>query len=171
MSQTPPLAPRPSVEPTTWTVVVVAVLGGVAVASLALSALDAVSVTGLELGGWSTPVLLAAAAVAGLALAWSTRQHNQVLRRPAPPQRTLLVLVIGKTMLLGGALLAGAYATVVFRNLDRFEIPGPRERVIVGAAATIAAALLGLAGWLVERACRIPPAGESPESPNSPAGE
>lgn len=154
---TGPHDPGPTIEPTSSRVVTVAVLAGAVGSWLVMSALDALEQPPVEVGGWTTPVLLAVAAAAGFSLAAVTRQRNQVLRRPVAAPQALLTLAVGKTLLLAGALLVGAYATIAVRSLPRFSAPGPRERVVIGGVAALVAAVLAVSGWLVERACRIPP--------------
>lgn len=156
-----PGAPGPTVRPTTWRTVALAVVIGGVTGWLVL--------TGLESFGIALPRLPLLAVVPlvaiALAIAWQavvTRRTVHVRRQTMPAQRAVFLLALGRTALLAGAGLAGAYAAVVIHGLPRLEAALPRERVIGAGATFVACLALAIAGYLLERACRIPepPPGE-----------
>lgn len=105
---------------------------------------------------WSAPVgLLVVGALVG-ALAWTTHQQIQVRRARVEPQRAVALLVLGKASALGGALVGGGYLGYALSFVGRFEAEGPRERVIRSLVAVVGGLALGVAGLLLERACRVP---------------
>lgn len=105
---------------------------------------------------WSAPVgLFVVAALVG-AIAWTTHQQIQVRRERMEPQRAVAFLVLGKASALGGALVAGGYLGYALSFVSRFDAEGPRERVIRSLVAIVGGLALGLAGLLLERACRVP---------------
>jgi ABC-type Fe3+-siderophore transport system permease subunit len=105
---------------------------------------------------WSAPVgLFVVAALVG-AIAWTTHQQIQVRRGRMEPQRAVAFLVLGKASALGGALVAGGYLGYALSFLSRFEAEGPRERVIHSLVAIVGGIALGVAGLLLERACKVP---------------
>ncbi len=105
---------------------------------------------------WSAPIgLFVVAALVG-AIAWSTHQQIQVRRERMEPQRAVAFLVLGKASALGGALVAGGYLGYALSFVGRFQAEGPRERVVRSLVAVVAGIGLGVAGLLLERACRVP---------------
>jgi ABC-type Fe3+-siderophore transport system permease subunit len=105
---------------------------------------------------WSAPIgLFVVGALVG-AIAWSTHQQIQVRRQRMEPQRAVAFLVLGKASALGGALVAGGYLGYALSFVGRFEADGPRERVIRSLVAMVGGIGLGVAGLLLERACRVP---------------
>jgi ABC-type Fe3+-siderophore transport system permease subunit len=105
---------------------------------------------------WSAPIgLFVVAALVG-AIAWSTHQQIQVRRERMEPQRAVAFLVLGKASALGGALVAGGYLGYALSFVNHLEADGPRERVIRSVVALVGGIGLGVAGLLLERACRVP---------------
>jgi ABC-type Fe3+-siderophore transport system permease subunit len=105
---------------------------------------------------WSAPVgLFVVAALIG-AIAWSTHQQIQVRRQRMEPSRAVAFLVLGKASALGGALVAGGYLGYALSFVSRFDADGPRERVIRSLVAMVGGIALGVAGLLLERACKVP---------------
>ncbi len=105
---------------------------------------------------WSAPVgLFVVGALVG-AIAWSTHQQIQVRRERMDPQRAVAFLVLGKASALGGALVAGGYLGYALSFVSRFDADGPRERVIRSLVAVLGGIGLGIAGLLLERACKVP---------------
>lgn len=134
--------------------VVAALFGGLAGWLLAVTtaALDAVPPS----IPWSAPIgLFVVAALVG-AIAWTTHQQIQVRRERMEPQRAVAFLVLGKASALGGALVAGGYLGYALSFVGRLEAEGPRERVIRSLVAVVGGIALGVAGLLLERACRVP---------------
>ena len=134
--------------------VVAALFGGLAGWLLAVTT-EALNVVAPSIP-WSAPVgLFLVAALVG-AIAWSTHQQIQVRRERMEPRRAVAFLVLGKASALGGALVAGGYLGYALSFVGRFEAEGPRERVIRSLVAMVGGIALGVAGLLLERACRVP---------------
>ncbi|MFT4216922.1 MAG: DUF3180 family protein [Micropruina sp.] len=158
--------PRPSIERTGRTVLVVAGVVGAGLAWITLS--------GAESFGWPIPAVppFTAVAVAVLALAaWLAARwmHRTVQVRHATvePARAIALLLAGKAALIGGIALAAGYAVVVLRYLPHLDAALPRERVLSGGAAAVLSVVLALAGWALERACQVPPDDESGDAPGA----
>lgn len=166
---TAPEAPTPSprVGRTPGTVLAVAALIGAGIAWVGISSLENFGqplpriplVAGLAIG--------VAAGVVGR-IAWLTRQRIQLKRERVAPSRAVALLALGKTVLIAGAGLAAAYLTVAGLALPDLEAALPRERVLNSGLASLASALLGLAGWFLEGACIVPTA---PPDDSSDASE
>jgi formate/nitrite transporter FocA (FNT family) len=94
--------------------------------------------------------------------------HHRVQRRHQlmEPGRAVALLVLGKTALMAGAALAGAYLTIVILYLPRIAAPTPAERVVNSAIAAVFAIGLAVAGWFLERACVVPGLDDSDDSPS-----
>ncbi|MBK9698102.1 MAG: DUF3180 domain-containing protein [Propionibacteriaceae bacterium] len=156
-----PGAPQPTVRPTAWRTVALAAVLGVAIGWLGLA--------GLETAGLALPrlplVAVAPLAAFTLVVAWlAVRTHRTIhlQRATLPAQRAVWLLALGRTALLAGSGLAGAYAAVVVQALPRWEAALPRERLITAGLTLAACLALAVAGYRLERACRIPdpPSGE-----------
>ncbi len=105
---------------------------------------------------WTAPAALVVIAALVGALAWSTHQRIQVRKERILPERAVAFLVLGKASALAGAVIAGGYLAFALMFVDRFEAAAPRERVVRALVAVVAAVGLGVAGLLLERACRVP---------------
>jgi len=134
--------------------VVAALFGGLAGWLLAVTT-EALNVVPPSIP-WSAPVGLFVVAVLVGAIAWSTHQQIQVRRERMEPSRAVAFLVLGKASALGGALVAGGYLGYALSFVGTFEATGPRERVIRSLVAVVGGIALGIAGLLLERACRVP---------------
>lgn len=158
-----PKEPRPTIEPTTLTQVAVAAMAGFGAAWLALAT--------VQNQGGSLPLVgpiawisvgVIAAGIGVLAF----RTYGTVHRRKLPiePKEAVTRLLLGKTSILGGVGLGAAYGALVWLAAGGLPAPLHSERVIHGGAAVLACAAWALAGWFLERACRIP-GGDSPDTP------
>lgn len=85
-------------------------------------------------------------------------------------------LVVAKSMVMTGAVLAGGHTVYVGRFLTALPARLPQERVITGGATVLGALLLVLAGLALERACIVKVDGDddgdgrgSPEPSAGPA--
>lgn len=152
--------PRPgSVRPTfRWLLVAIAALGVASGWTLVLA---------IEAGGgvapmvsWLTPVAWGFLAALLYVAARNTHQRIQVRRERIEPTRAVFLLLLGKASAFVGALCTGVYAGFALSFLDAVRSSGPRNRVFTAGAAAVFAALVVVAGLLLERACRIP---EDPE--------
>ncbi|TDW60608.1 uncharacterized protein DUF3180 [Kribbella pratensis] len=148
--------PRPgSVRPTSRRLLIaIAVLG---------LAIGVTVVQAIESGGgvapavsWLTLIAWAFLAALLFAAARNTHQRIQVRRERMEPSRAVFLLMIGKASAFVGALCTGVYAGFALRFLQAMGSSGPRNRVIMAAAAAVISVLVVTAGLLLERACRIP---------------
>lgn len=158
--------PRPTVQLTRPTVVVLAIVVGAGLTWIVLSLADGF--------GWPLPPVPALAAVVvgvlavltGLAARWAHRTI-QVDRDAVEPNRAVGLLLAGKAALIGGAALAGGYAAVAVRYLPDLGAQAPRDRVITAAIIAVLSVALSVAGRYLERACQIPPDDDSGDAPGA----
>lgn len=150
----PPEPGQPHLKPAGPRLVVLGIIGGLLLGWLVVSLFTLVA-SSLPVTPWSMSILLvvmAAAAVIGSM--WLRRRLDD------PAGRTdfevpLAALVLGRSMLVTGLLLAGAHVSYVIAQLGRLDVALYRERAIAGAAAVVAGAVFALGGYLLERACRV----------------
>ncbi len=104
--------------------------------------------------------------VAGLAV--NTHRTIQTRRQPVVPRRAVSLLALGKTALLAGTGLAAGYAAVAVYFWPRLDAVLPRERVAASALAAAASIGLAVAGFFLERACRVPrPPDDDEDAPDT----
>lgn len=162
--------PRPSVERTSRTVLVIAAVVGAGLAWIVLSSTESF--------GWSIPLVppFTAVAVAVLSVAtwlaarWMHRTV-QVRRAAVEPARAIALLLAGKAALIGGTALAAGYAVIALRSLPNLDAALPRERAISATVSAVLSVALAVAGSVLERACRVPPDDESGDAPGAEDGE
>ncbi len=166
--------PRPSVQPTGWQAVVVAIIVGVGLGWVGCAISDAVGWP-LPSPGWLGSALVAVLAVAVGFLAWSTYRRLQVQHEHIGAERAVRLLVLGKATLLLGAAMSGGYVALIAFLIGRLSVEVWTPRVIVAGVAVAASILLAIAGAFLQRSCRIPgpPDGDAtpsglPGSPGSP---
>lgn len=111
---------------------------------------------------WSLSLVLGALGLAAWAYSRVLRRQVAETRAALPHESGVRALVMGKTMLMTGAILGGGHLVYVLVFLRNWSIPTPRERVLHGLAAIVASVVFALAGRELERACVVPP-GEDPE--------
>ncbi|MDR1450046.1 MAG: DUF3180 domain-containing protein, partial [Propionibacteriaceae bacterium] len=105
---------------------------------------------------WLTPIVLAAAGGLAAGGAWFAHRRFHLLRRYPDPRAALAAVALAKACAVVGAASTGAYAVLAVVNGPRFDsAPGPRQRVIIGAASALAAIVLMAGGLLLERECQI----------------
>ncbi|QCV88079.1 DUF3180 domain-containing protein [Acidipropionibacterium jensenii] len=156
-----PPEPEPSgdLRPTDRRAVVVAALCGAVVGWFVLSVFFLTEAM-VPILPWSLPVILAVVAIGVWidARVLSRKVHDP--HREVSPTEGLVSLALGKSVVLTGAALAGACIVYIITFVRQVAIPYPRQRVITGSVTAVVCVLLGLAGWVLERACRVPPDGE-----------
>lgn len=116
---------------------------------------------------WSLPLMLAALAAAGVVYARVLAAQVARNRASVSAHTAVLALVLGKTMLMTGAIVAGGHLVYVLANVGRWSVPMPRERVVHGTVTIVAAALFALSGRLLEKACIVPGHGDEKPSQGS----
>jgi hypothetical protein len=121
---------------------------------------------------WTAPLGIAfiAAAVLLSALALRRRMSGLPGTKPPHPLGVARMAVLGKACSHVGSLVGGVYGGYLLLLLPGLDIGGRRDRALVAGAALVAAVLLTVAGLLLERTCRVRPAGgEGPDSPSATA--
>lgn len=152
---TAPRTPGPTVRPTRARHVVAAGVIGAATSWLVLELLARFGVPLPAVGAvaWASVGLLASFTAW---LAVTTHASLQRRREPMNPDAAVARLVLGKTSVLAGAVVAGAYLALVAFSLGDAPAPLPRARALHGSVAAVLAVGWAVAGSLLERACRIP---------------
>ncbi len=114
---------------------------------------------------WTAPtgVLLLAGVVLAAALGLRSRL-DQPAERPHPLSMARLA-VLGKASAHVGPILGGFYGGYLLVLLPGLEIDARRERALLCLVALLASVGLSVAGLLLERACRVPPAGTDDQLP------
>ncbi|WP_432883147.1 DUF3180 domain-containing protein [Kribbella sp. CA-245084] len=148
--------PRPgSVRPTSRRLLVAIAVLGVAIGVTMVKAIESGGGVAPAVS-WLTLIAWAFLAALLFAAARNTNQRIQVRRERMEPSRAVFLLMIGKASAFVGALCAGVYAGFALSFLQAMGSSGPRNRVIMAAAAAVISVLVVTAGLLLERACRIP---------------
>lgn len=170
MSEQPPQ--EPSVRATSWTSVGLAAVVGAGAGWGLFAALETFGVALPQLPLAATGTIVIVAAVIGRQ-AYVT--HRTIHRRGKliPARTAVALLALGKTVLLSGAALAGAYAAIAAHALPRIDAAFPRERAVSAVFAVVASAGLAITGYLLERACQIPnpPPDDQSATPGEDPGE
>ncbi|MEL4358523.1 MULTISPECIES: DUF3180 domain-containing protein [unclassified Luteococcus] len=140
---------------------VISVMAGMVVGWFIVGTLQA---TGREvpITPWSLPLSLAALGAAAWVYARILRRQVAEQRGSLPHDSGVRALVLGKTMLMTGAVLAGGHLVYVLSYLGDWNIPNPRQRVIHGLLTILASAVFAVAGRDLERACVVPPGDDEP---------
>lgn len=106
--------------------------------------------------GWSAALALFFAALVVGGVAWSMWQAVHRRRRQISSDHGVRMLALAKSGVFVGALSMGGYAGYALAFIAIFETELGRDRVLHGAGAALAGALLLGAGLLLERACLLP---------------
>ena len=102
---------------------------------------------------WPAVTLFFVAAVLA-ATAWITWRTVQVRRQWLDPQRAVNRLVLAKSCVLVGALVAGGYLGYALSWVgDRAELAG--ERILHSVLAGVAGVAIAVFALVLERACRV----------------
>ena len=137
-------------------VLVVALIGGGLVVGRLVPPLIVRADATVPTVSWAAAVtLLLVAGTVGV-FAWNTWQTLHRKHERMTADWGIKMLALGKSAAVAGALVAGAYAGYALAYVHEMSSPLGKERFVHGAAAAIAAALLLVAGLLLERACQLP---------------
>ncbi len=143
--------------PTTWRHFVVAALAG--------ALFTEVAIVGLRLAGyfppmvpWSVPAVLVVMSVA--AWIYSRGLARRVRRRVATPTEGVRALVVARSLISTGAILAGMHAVYVGHSLGQVQAQAPAQRVLMGSIMFVTSLLLAWCGHLLEKACVVPDSGD-----------
>ena len=150
----PGKTPHPTIEPTSPGWVVTSAMLGAGSAWLLFNTLQRMgeSLPRIEAVAWVSVGVLAAGIAA---LAVNTARLVKERRTDLDPRAAVNRLLLGKTSLLAGAGLGAAYLFWVVLSLPGWPAPLAQGRVVHGSIATVLCACWALAGWFLERACRI----------------
>ncbi|MHA6512659.1 DUF3180 domain-containing protein [Tessaracoccus sp. Z1128] len=143
---------------------VISVLAGAVICALILLGFEAAG-SFPPVVPWSVPLLMVALAV-GVAV-YARLLPKRIHEHRVEPQESVAALAIGKSMIMTGAVLAGAHVVYVARYLQLFDAPLPSARVVQGAATIVASLLLAGAGALLERACVVRDDDDDDDKPNN----
>lgn len=106
---------------------------------------------------WTAPGVMALLAAAVLASGWPVRQWTNGSReRPLDPLRAARTVVLAKAAQYAGALLSGWYLAQVVVVLPTVDVEPRRNLLVRGLVSLLAAIVVWVVGWLVERWCRVP---------------
>jgi hypothetical protein len=118
---------------------------------------------------WTAPAGIALIAVVVLATALGLRARlDQPAKRPHPLSMARMA-VLGKASAHVGPIVGGLYAGYLLVLLPGLEISARRDRAVLCLVALLASVALSVAGLLLERACRVPPASTDDQLPTAPA--
>lgn len=144
--------PRPKLGLTTVRQTLVAALAGAVVGFFIVG--------GFDLAGqfppvvpWSVPAILVI--MAGGAWLYARSLPKRIEEGKVSGIEGVRALVIGKSMVMTGAVLAGGHAVYVGRYIRHLDAAQPAQRVYLGAATILASLLLALAGFALEKACIV----------------
>ncbi len=105
---------------------------------------------------WTAPAVLAVLAIAVLAFGWPVRRWTAGHRdRALDPLRAARTVVLAKSAQYSAALLSGWYAAQVLVLIPTADVESRRALLVRAAVSLLCAIGLWVAGWLVERWCRI----------------
>jgi len=98
-----------------------------------------------------------------MAFVYARTLPKRLEQRRVPSEEAVRAMVMAKSLIMTGALLAGGHAVYVGRWLSLMAAELPAARVWNGTATIVTAAICVLAGWLLERACMIDGDGDDTE--------
>jgi hypothetical protein len=114
---------------------------------------------------WTAPAGVALLAVVVLVTALGLRSRlDRPEKRPHPLSMARMA-VLGKASAHVGPVVGGLYGGYLLVLLPGLEIDARRERAILCLVALAASVGLSLAGLLLERTCRVPPADTEDDLP------
>jgi len=113
---------------------------------------------------WLAPVGIAVLAVAVL-VSWVALRSRLRSDRLPDPLGVARMAVLGKASAHVGPIVGGFYLGYLLVLLPGVDVVSRRDRAVIAVVALAAAALLTVAGLLLERACRIRGGDEDPDLP------
>ena len=118
----------------------------------------------LPLTPWTmSGLLVVLGAAAALGSVWLRRRLDDPSARD-DFETPVAALVLGRSMLVTGLLLVGGHVAYVLSQVGRLDVSLFRDRAVAGTGAIVAAAVLALGGYLLERACRAEPPVDGPDA-------
>ncbi len=162
----PPGAPRRKMTLTTPVQVAISAVSGAVFCVVLFLVLDLVNAFP-PVVPWTVPGVLVVMAVAAWVFARSVPRRLE--ERSLSSGEAVAVLLVAKSMVMTGAVLAGGHAVYVGRFVGALAAEQPAARVLHGSATILASLLLAVAGWTLEKACIVSVDDDSDES-GTPAG-
>lgn len=153
------MSPRPTVTATRFGSVLAAVLFGFGIVWVGVSLIRVLGGS-LPRAGFISWVSIALLGVGTGWLAARTHRRLQKDRVSVEPHRAVRWLAWGKTSLLAGAGIAGAWLAFGVAAVPGLPAPLAVERIVHAVIAVLASVGWAVAGWFLERSCRIPPDSE-----------
>ncbi len=153
---------------TTWKQIVVAALTGGAVGWFLLATVQ-VSGRAIPLTPWSLTIVLAAITLAVFFYVPFLKAKLRSDRTSVDHQEAVIALVLGKMMVLMGALIGGAHLSYALTNLTNLTAPLPQQRLIRGLICVGVSVLFSIAGSRLEHAC-IAPGDDDDDDSSGPKG-
>lgn len=100
---------------------------------------------------------------------YAFRAYRQIQKQRTfiDPRRAVRWLAWGKTSLLAGAGLAGAWLAFGIAVLPGLPAPYAVERAVHAGIGVFLSISWAVAGWFLERSCRIPPAPKDEDDDSS----
>ncbi len=117
---------------------------------------------------WSVPAVLLVMAVG--AWVYARGLPTRIEERTLPSLEAVRALMVAKSMVMTGAVLAGGHAVYVGRFLGALSAEQPAARALHGAGTIVASLLLAFAGWTLEKACIVSVDDDSDDH-GTPAGD
>lgn len=133
-------------------------LMSLAIAVVTGVALRAWSSSGHELPAlpWTAPGVMALMAIAVLVAGTPVRNWTRGTRtRPLDPLVAARTVVLAKAAQYAGALLTGCYAGQALALVSTLDVGSRRSLLLRALVAVVTAVAVWVAGWLVERFCRV----------------
>lgn len=110
---------------------------------------------------WLQPLTLAFVAAVLLGAAWTTHRALHVRRERLEPHRAVNRLLLARSCVVVGGLVAGGYAGYAVSWLGlRAELAD--ERILRSSVAAVAGVSIVIGALLLERACRVRSGDEEP---------
>lgn len=102
---------------------------------------------------WTVPSVLLLMAVAAFSFARSIPARRE--RRSLSAGEAVGILLVAKSMVMTGAVLAGGHAVYVGRFVGSMAAEQPAARVVQGSVTIVASLALAFGGWTLEKACVV----------------
>lgn len=102
---------------------------------------------------WSVPAVLAVMAVG--AWVYARALPHRIENNTLTSLEAVRALIVAKSMVMTGAVLAGGHAVYVGRFIGTLMAAQPAARALHGAGTIVASLLLALAGWALEKSCIV----------------
>lgn len=151
---------------TTFRQVLIAAMAGAVLAFFLLSMFDLFG-RFPPMVPWSVPAVLA---VMGLgSWIYSHGLVKRVAERRVSAQEAVRALVVAKSAIMTGAVLAGMHAIYIALSLRQLPAPAPLARVVVGGATVFASMVLVWGASRLEKSC-VSPDGPADPDPDSDDG-